>query len=477
MGKAGQSLKQVLESYNISQSQLATELGVERPVVFRWFHEQTDPTAETVVEIVQAIQSINPVASRDFIQLYLGDLISHHGFNSLAQTSQSTQTSQLPPSDTLDISALSRLFSETTTSYKYLYFISLLDILKRRQFEVLSPISFQEIIVEMLANAWYPHTYFKLSFGTQDKITQKLDSLNLEISEPILKFTDTDKKILRKTIASQPLNDIISYFKKYVPYRILCPFLEQELKEENISRGRGNDLDRAMPSIAEKYFESQKPLYYFNANKQSDCESIIFHPEWAEYIEKNYSIVKGWASWEWLTYMQSKNPNIPNVVNKLFIPQERDSLSKQRKYWKTILEHQDIDCIYSKIKLDPKSKISLDHYLPWSFVAHDQLWNLIPTIPSVNSSKSNNLPAAQYFEEFIKLQYLGLTISSQQKTRKLWLRDVECYVADLKVDQADDLLNLEILRKAYENTIFPLISLANIQGFSSNWVYQNAAEE
>jgi hypothetical protein len=228
----------------------------------------------------------------------------------------------LPNSDKLNISALSRLFADKTTSYKYLFFISLLDILKQRNFKVLFPISFQEIIVEMLANAWYPHTYFKLSFGTQDKITQKLDSLTIEISETIVKFSDIDKFFLRKSISSQPLNDIIIYFKKYVPFRLLCPFLEQELKEENVSRGRGNDLDRAMPYIAEKYFESRKLLYYFNSNEYSNCQSIMFHPEWAEYIEKNYTIVRGWASWEWLIYMQSKNPNTTNVVNKLFISQQ-----------------------------------------------------------------------------------------------------------------------------------------------------------
>jgi hypothetical protein len=78
----------------------------------------------------------------------------------------------------------------------------------------------------MLANAWYPHTYFKLSFGAQDKIAQKLDSLTLEVSEPILRFTDTDKKLLRKTIASQNLNSVISCLRKYVPFRLIIPFLE-----------------------------------------------------------------------------------------------------------------------------------------------------------------------------------------------------------------------------------------------------------
>ena len=42
----------------------------------RWFHEQRDPTAETVAEIVKALNSVNPKAAQEFVRLYLGELIS-----------------------------------------------------------------------------------------------------------------------------------------------------------------------------------------------------------------------------------------------------------------------------------------------------------------------------------------------------------------------------------------------------------------
>ncbi|MBD0337585.1 MAG: helix-turn-helix transcriptional regulator [Cyanobacteria bacterium Co-bin13] len=74
MGRAGQALKQVLESYDISQNKLATVIGVRRSVVYRWFHELTDPTAETVADIVKALKEINPEAAKAFVQLYLGEL-------------------------------------------------------------------------------------------------------------------------------------------------------------------------------------------------------------------------------------------------------------------------------------------------------------------------------------------------------------------------------------------------------------------
>lgn len=75
MGRAGQALRQILDDYSISQNKLATTLGVRRSVVYRWFHELTDPTAETVADIVKALKTLNPQAAEAFVQLYLGDLL------------------------------------------------------------------------------------------------------------------------------------------------------------------------------------------------------------------------------------------------------------------------------------------------------------------------------------------------------------------------------------------------------------------
>ena len=76
MGRASQALRQVLETYGISQNSLAVAMGVERGSVSRWFHDQRDPTAETVVEITKALKSINEQAAFSFLKLYLGDILN-----------------------------------------------------------------------------------------------------------------------------------------------------------------------------------------------------------------------------------------------------------------------------------------------------------------------------------------------------------------------------------------------------------------
>ncbi|MDT9189128.1 MAG: HNH endonuclease domain-containing protein [Limnospira sp. PMC 894.15] len=372
--------------------------------------------------------------------------------------------SELPNSDHLNIAALSALFVHTTNSYKYLFFWSLLDILARQNFHKSLSISFREIIIEMLANAWYPHNYFKLSFGSQDKIADKLDTLALKVGEPILKFRDPDKKLLRTTIGEQDLEDIVNYITRYVPFRLLMPFMRKQLKGIDIDHG----VDREMPKVAQLYFDTCKPLYCFDATVKTECRGIILHSEWVSYLQENYAIVRGWVCWEWLKYMQKCNPNVPAVANKLFPPQKRESLSSQTKYWKLVLQHSEVRCIYSGTILTPNN-ISLDYYLPWSYVAHDRLWNLVPTLPEINSSKSNKLPNPRYFHKFVWQQHQGLSISYKIMGLPQWLKQIESYLMDLKISNSLDLLEIDRLRSAYESTILPLTEIAARQGFE-DWM-------
>lgn len=364
----------------------------------------------------------------------------------------------LPNSESLDIATFSRLIDDTTNSYKFLFFISLLDILSSRFFQVTSPISLKDLAVEMLVNAWYPHSVFRLSFGLQDMVAEKLDALELHFDKSLLKITECNKNIIREAIQSKNIDDRLT---RYVPFRLIRPFFKE------LSGLKDQKVNSEVKNAAERFFESRKPLYKFN----QDSTAILIHPEWVSYIQVNYRIIRGWISWHWLQYMQKKNPNTPAIANKLFPPRERESLQKQTSYWRTVIENcEGLRCIYSNQILDPDD-ISLDHYLPWSFVAHDQLWNLIPIPRSVNSSKSDNIPDDIYFERFIKTQHTGLIVFNKHVSQQKWTNYIESYLVDLGFSNKEELLNFESLRKQYETKFKPLIALAVSQGFDPNWRY------
>jgi transcriptional regulator with XRE-family HTH domain len=75
MGRAGKALREALTRYGISQNSLAVKMGLQRSAIYKWFHEERDPTAETVADIVEALKSLNQEAAEEFVQLYLGNLL------------------------------------------------------------------------------------------------------------------------------------------------------------------------------------------------------------------------------------------------------------------------------------------------------------------------------------------------------------------------------------------------------------------
>jgi hypothetical protein len=366
----------------------------------------------------------------------------------------------LPTSENLDISTFSRLLDDTTNSYKFVFFISILDILSCRFFNVTFPITLNELAIEMLVNAWYPHSVFRLSFGLQDIVTRKLDSLGLQMDQSFLKVTESNKNILREAIKAKGIDDELV---KYVPFRLIRPFFKElrGLKDQQVNG--------QVKLLSEQFFETRKPLYKFDRN----TKAIFIHPEWASYIQINYRIIRGWVSWGWMQYMQRNNPNTPALVNKIFPPRERESLQSQTSYWKTVIENcSELQCIYSGQSLTLED-LSLDHYLPWTFVAHNQPWNLIPTPKNINSSKSDRIPSNIYFENFVSTQHLGLTVFNSHSPERRWNNHIESYIVDLGFSNKNDLLSFEKFRKQYELKFQPLIALAVSQGFENDWIYNS----
>lgn len=64
--------------------------------------------------------------------------------------------------------------------------------------------------------------------------------------------------------------------------------------------------------------------------------------------------------------------------------------------------------------------MSIDHFVPRSYVSHDELWNLIPMRRSLNSSKNNRLPSwNKFFWPFARYQfYLYGLIFPEDSSRK-----------------------------------------------------------
>ncbi len=80
-------------------------------------------------------------------------------------------------------------------------------------------------------------------------------------------------------------------------------------------------------------------------------------------------------------------------------------LNAVRKLWDAALDLMPVSDVFTGKQIDMK-QYDVDHFIPWSFVMNDELWNLMPMDSSLNSSKSNKLPEWDpFFMKFADNQY------------------------------------------------------------------------
>ena len=362
---------------------------------------------------------------------------------------------QLPYSDTLDIAHFCRLFDNKSECYKLFWF----QAIARKIKEGHKIITFETLIDEMIADAWYMVSEYRLNLGPNDaleRVVQRLGKVSkmksCEKKEVVLEYLtvceDKDVIAMKRTLSQN------------VPYRLQAPFMESM---------RGKEWNKSGKKLAERINQEQRLMYYF-LKFQGLNTQIQIQNEWADYIEQNYEVIQGWVEFNLIQYLQRRNPSVPGIVDKLYPPKERN-LEQVKKYWEMLISIKPIREIYGKNLLNEKN-ISIDHFVPWSYVAHDELWNLTPTTRSINSSKSNSLPDWNiYFPMLCKIEYLSYGL--------MW--EYPAIHTAFEKCAKEHLNNQEIKHKLYQkglsevefsrrlkDVMFPVYQSAKNMGFS-NW--------
>ena len=372
----------------------------------------------------------------------------------------------LPQESSIDAKLLERMLEDhLTTSYKLFWFRGIYKEIINDHKEI----TFRRVVCRMIVEAWYPLTQYHLNFGALDKLydlcmhIHKKYQIESDISpDKLLEFLeDLKDKEIEKSIGN---------FYNMVPYRLLAPFFVEELK--------GMPHHRRNRRIAELSHIKEGVFYKIN-NKD---KIITINDNWFHYIQKNQAIVYGWMSYKLIYFLQNRNPNVPAIPFKLAPPQERN-LAKARRFWNEVGDQIPLNDIYTgkeltAINFKHYGELSIDHFIPWSFVLHDELWNLVPTFHNVNSSKSNKLPNLdRYMGKFCDIQYHAF--QAARKNKKL-RKPLEDYLTIDKSMDINTLLHKDIEKgyfiKSIKSTIKPLFQIAYNQGYGL-WHESEGSEE
>lgn len=365
-----------------------------------------------------------------------------------------------PEAPDLPVSALAACFQNVTNSYKFYWFLAILERVRAGQGPIL-PIA--DLLAEMTASVWYPTNYFRLSFGKQDQLGRVVTLLGrqagLAMDSPRGKVIETVRGHLAQ---NDRLGRRIWQLGDYVPYRFLRPFFSQALRGEEDWR-----INRRIQQLAAQAFESAQPgLYRF---LEQPVPAIEIHPRWYHYLQQHVGILTDFCLWHLVNYVQRNNPNVPNVGVKLFEPQARN-LNLARRFWDLVLQlGGTLHCIFSGRPLQPGA-FTIDHFLPWRFTAHDLLWNLIPAPKEVNSAKSDNLPDPIYLEPFARQQYHAVQVAARTPQAGRLLED---YLLLLQLEGVNGLqeLSFPTFHDALLGAIKPQMQIAANLGFPTGWRY------
>ena len=302
----------------------------------------------------------------------------------------------------LDIRSFALMLKDPSYCYKFYWLEAIVDLIS----EGVTETTFDAIIDEMICNAWYSVREFHIHLSglggdgsVRDGLERAIMTLtdlsnlpanasNIQIKNEILRHNGELKK------AKEQLTNM-------VPYRALAGFF--------VNAGEIVDWSsiRRLTAYIEAFNKDITPLPYTLGTASKLKKEVRFHPDWIRMIQDNTVTILGWIQYEKVRWLQNNNPEVPGLVYKLAPMDEKmRKLGKVRKLWEGILDLHEIRDVFTGEPVQ-SAKYDIDHFIPWSFVMNDELWNLMPMDSSLNSVKSNRLPQWDpFFDRFSENQFI-----------------------------------------------------------------------
>ncbi len=301
----------------------------------------------------------------------------------------------------LDIEGFSNMMKNPSYCYKFYWLEAIVNLISEGK----TVTNFDEIIDEMISNAWYSvmEYHVHLSGVVAGDVRDGLERAVYKLSELCDLRNNASKMEIKDSIKlnNREMAQIKKQLINMVPYRALAGFFvkyDETVNWDSIPR---------LVAYIQMFDKNVAKLPYVLGDSTGLKREVFFNPSWMRMIQDNTVAILGWIKYEKVKWLQNNNPDVPGLVYKLDPLNERSrKLGAVHNLWDAIMTRINIMDVFNDCPIN-KSMYDIDHFVPWSFVMNDELWNLMPMDSSLNSSKSNKLPKWEpFFEKFANNQYL-----------------------------------------------------------------------
>ena len=309
--------------------------------------------------------------------------------------------------NSLDMDKFARMFNNKAQSYKFYWFEAILNLTKATE----EDITFEEVIDEMICEAWHTVTHYHLRLGptingnAENFLEHAINTLNSMVKDLSQNPSKEELKAAIK-LCEKELKRDKARLTDYVPYKLLYPFFDVEGMEEGLEYIK-NDRHSQLIAYMAKLSGDENLLYTILEGVVLQ-KKILMNLYWRKLLIKNFSVIQSWVQYKKVQFLQDRNPGVPGIIYKICPENEAlRKLDQVRVLWKTTVENtgRPIKEIYTGKDI-LLNTLSIDHFVPRSYISNDELWNLTPMSKSLNSNKNNRLPSwDDFFVPFAKYQY------------------------------------------------------------------------
>lgn len=261
--------------------------------------------------------------------------------------------------------------SKNSTTYKYVLIKSLIENLYNVNEQL-------ELSYDLLFNS-FSKIYWNLV------IHHNLNQINM---------------IGKKAEVQSILTDVKS--KNQIPSSVVFDRLSDELQVIIVQKVKKKCKINVMGAI---YGDTDGTIYDFD-NKR---ELIKINPTFYSFFQRFQRVIKYLSNYHLAIFLEKFNEHgdTTNLLLKVENISKRSSLDP---FYKILSSFYDGKCFYCGKSIKKKEQAHVDHFIPWSFVQTDQLWNLVIACSACNLSKNDKLANNDYLNALIDRNQVFITL-------------------------------------------------------------------
>lgn len=268
--------------------------------------------------------------------------------------------------------------------------------------------------------ASYKYVFFK---AILDNIFNANDRLEISFEDLSRDFSIIYWNIIAKYKLPQYQNGRQSLMEKYV-YQFIS--LDEMIDEVDFYSLK-EETQREYLSITKNviginvvgalYSDFNEVIYGFDKSRKV----IWFNEKTYKFLTEYKSSLEKLNYYAWILWIENilriRDEEASNLATKLECSNKRKSLERFKEELK--LKGAEDKCFYCDNRISVCS-CHLDHFIPWSFVHDDKIWNLVYSCSSCNTSKNDRIPNDKFLLKIQTRNKALLNNSYEQELNRLY---------------------------------------------------------